>query len=166
MWIELLRLTFCSSCPLIQADPVFCLKERPCQRCVKRSIGHLCHDEPRESTRGHKAEKENGNGHHEVLLKQEVLQPNILAPSLDQQQNEQPFMHDAAGQIPSSAAMQRNLTTQPPRPTPSAAQIGGYGGNNQQCECCILVKKAFGLSDLEESHGLRRLEHGQPESIQ
>ena len=23
-------------------------QERPCNRCVKRSIGHLCHDEPRE----------------------------------------------------------------------------------------------------------------------
>jgi hypothetical protein len=23
----------------------FLLKGRPCQRCIKRSIGHLCHDE-------------------------------------------------------------------------------------------------------------------------
>lgn len=23
-------------------------KERPCTRCIKRNIGHLCHDEPRE----------------------------------------------------------------------------------------------------------------------
>ena len=24
-------------------------QERPCTRCIKRNIGHLCHDEPRES---------------------------------------------------------------------------------------------------------------------
>lgn len=27
------------------------LKERPCTRCIKRNIGHLCHDEPRETTK-------------------------------------------------------------------------------------------------------------------
>lgn len=26
-------------------------KERPCTRCIKRNIGHLCHDEPRESSK-------------------------------------------------------------------------------------------------------------------
>ena len=24
------------------------IQERPCARCIKRNIGHLCHDEPRE----------------------------------------------------------------------------------------------------------------------
>lgn len=27
---------------------VCCEQERPCTRCIKRNIGHLCHDEPRE----------------------------------------------------------------------------------------------------------------------
>lgn len=27
---------------------VRCEQERPCTRCIKRNIGHLCHDEPRE----------------------------------------------------------------------------------------------------------------------
>lgn len=26
-------------------------KERPCTRCIKRNIGHLCHDEPRDQTK-------------------------------------------------------------------------------------------------------------------
>lgn len=26
-------------------------KERPCTRCIKRNIGHLCHDEPREPSK-------------------------------------------------------------------------------------------------------------------
>lgn len=25
------------------------LQERPCTRCIKRNIGHLCHDQPRDS---------------------------------------------------------------------------------------------------------------------
>lgn len=32
-------------------DPVFFCptqQQRPCQRCIKRNIGHLCHDEPRD----------------------------------------------------------------------------------------------------------------------
>ena len=32
------------------------IQARPCARCVKRSIGHLCHDEPRESSKGAKNE--------------------------------------------------------------------------------------------------------------
>jgi hypothetical protein len=27
---------------------VCCEQERPCTRCIKRNIGHLCHDEPRD----------------------------------------------------------------------------------------------------------------------
>jgi len=27
---------------------VLCKQERPCTRCIKRNIGHLCHDEPRD----------------------------------------------------------------------------------------------------------------------
>lgn len=29
-----------------------CDLERPCTRCIKRGIGHLCHDEPRETRKG------------------------------------------------------------------------------------------------------------------
>lgn len=36
-----------------------CDLERPCTRCVKRDIGHLCHDEPRE---GQKRSKSEGGG--------------------------------------------------------------------------------------------------------
>ena len=32
------------------------LQERPCTRCIKRNIGHLCRDEPRESDRKTKGE--------------------------------------------------------------------------------------------------------------
>lgn len=38
------------------------MQERPCTRCVKRNIGHLCHDEPREGVKKSKSEPENGDG--------------------------------------------------------------------------------------------------------
>lgn len=39
-----------------------CDLERPCARCVKRDIGHLCHDEPREPPRRSKSEIGVGGG--------------------------------------------------------------------------------------------------------
>ena len=32
------------------------LQERPCTRCIKRNIGHLCHDEPREPSKPARSE--------------------------------------------------------------------------------------------------------------
>ncbi|PGH12789.1 hypothetical protein AJ79_04013 [Helicocarpus griseus UAMH5409] len=38
---------------------VYCRRsERPCTRCIKRDIGHLCHDEPRENVKRPKSEHE------------------------------------------------------------------------------------------------------------
>jgi len=33
-------------------------QERPCTRCIKRNIGHLCHDEPREPVKRTRSEHE------------------------------------------------------------------------------------------------------------
>lgn len=42
------------------------LKDRPCNRCIKRNIGHLCHDEPRETMKKSKSHTDlattNGDG--------------------------------------------------------------------------------------------------------
>lgn len=43
-----------------------CDLERPCTRCVKRNIGHLCHDEPREGVKKSKSEPENPDGQTEA----------------------------------------------------------------------------------------------------
>lgn len=34
------------------------LKERPCTRCIKRNIGHLCHDEPRDSSKRSRGDRD------------------------------------------------------------------------------------------------------------
>ncbi|ORY92045.1 hypothetical protein BCR43DRAFT_497708 [Syncephalastrum racemosum] len=38
------------ACVFCRRSHMTCDEGRPCQRCLKRSIGHLCHDEPRPDT--------------------------------------------------------------------------------------------------------------------
>ncbi|KAF2745899.1 hypothetical protein M011DRAFT_125559 [Sporormia fimetaria CBS 119925] len=38
-----------------------CDLDRPCARCIKRNIGHLCHDEPRESVKRTKTVSDSGD---------------------------------------------------------------------------------------------------------
>jgi hypothetical protein len=42
------------------ADKILRVQERPCTRCIKRNIGHLCHDEPREPAKKSKSEQAAG----------------------------------------------------------------------------------------------------------
>ncbi|KAJ3472551.1 hypothetical protein NLG97_g10899 [Lecanicillium saksenae] len=37
------------ACVYCRRSHMTCDLERPCTRCIKRNIGHLCHDQPRES---------------------------------------------------------------------------------------------------------------------
>lgn len=41
-------------------------QDRPCTRCIKRNIGHLCHDEPRENVKRAKSEHEASAPEEEV----------------------------------------------------------------------------------------------------
>lgn len=51
------------ACIYCRRSHMTCDLERPCTRCIKRNIGHLCHDEPRESVKKSKSEREGSNGH-------------------------------------------------------------------------------------------------------
>ena len=46
------------ACVYCRRSHMTCDLERPCARCVKRDIGHLCHDEPREPNKRTKSEQE------------------------------------------------------------------------------------------------------------
>lgn len=93
----------------IHAD-LYPFVERPCGRCLKRNIGHLCHDEPREV----KKPKQNGvqtNDHeHDELA---VSIPSA-APT--------PSIHSIASiiepQAPQASAPQVKQTTQAPLAPP------------------------------------------------
>ncbi|KDQ56759.1 hypothetical protein JAAARDRAFT_59018 [Jaapia argillacea MUCL 33604] len=39
------------ACLYCRRSHMTCDEGRPCQRCIKREIGHLCHDEPRQSSK-------------------------------------------------------------------------------------------------------------------
>lgn len=60
--------------PLMQLPDIFreipsltIMQERPCARCIKRNIGHLCHDEPREPESAAKRSK----SHHSNSAEEE-----------------------------------------------------------------------------------------------
>ncbi|KZT26136.1 hypothetical protein NEOLEDRAFT_1063860 [Neolentinus lepideus HHB14362 ss-1] len=42
------------ACLYCRRSHMTCDEGRPCQRCIKREIGHLCHDEPRQSSKSEK----------------------------------------------------------------------------------------------------------------
>lgn len=46
------------ACVYCRRSHMTCDLERPCARCIKRDIGHLCHDEPREPPKRTKSETE------------------------------------------------------------------------------------------------------------
>ncbi|KAJ4368926.1 Transcription factor [Neocucurbitaria cava] len=54
------------ACIYCRRSHMTCDLERPCTRCVKRNIGHLCHDEPRESVKKSKSESENPDAQSET----------------------------------------------------------------------------------------------------
>ena len=113
-------------------------QDRPCQRCVKRSIGHLCHDEPRESPKVQKSSKENGESPSDIPLKQEMLGSSMLDQTLDQQGLESQLSQGQGGQsaplqvpTPSNASLDRQQMQSPPV---SSGPNGAYPGNNPPCE--------------------------------
>ncbi len=59
------------------------VQERPCTRCVKRDIGHLCHDEPRESVRVVKGKQEPAIVEAESAVKEEVKSSVNIIPYKD-----------------------------------------------------------------------------------
>ncbi|KAL8902376.1 MAG: hypothetical protein Q9192_000003 [Flavoplaca navasiana] len=66
-------------------------KDRPCVRCVKRNIGHLCHDEPRDHAKTAKAQSGSLNeGDKNAALSKDGLTADGLLSSVDQRRaNEQ-----------------------------------------------------------------------------
>ena len=57
--------------PVILGIPLTFYQDRPCARCIKRSIGHLCHDEPRDSSKGRYPEE--GGSVHDVKEEEAII---------------------------------------------------------------------------------------------
>ncbi|KAI2473487.1 meiosis protein SPO22/ZIP4 like-domain-containing protein [Annulohypoxylon bovei var. microspora] len=57
---------------------VYCRRsERPCTRCIKRNIGHLCHDEPRDPDSKKPKGSHDAAGHDESDIQPELSQNSI-----------------------------------------------------------------------------------------
>ena len=72
------------------------MQERPCTRCIKRNIGHLCHDEPREQVKRPKSEHEFSTGEDEISLKHEDPATNDMPQGLKQRQTGQKLLQESS----------------------------------------------------------------------
>lgn len=105
-----------------------CDLERPCTRCVKRNIGHLCHDEPREGVKKSKSESENTladgenskTGAHasEPALESASQEPNVPETALSL----------APPPVPDRGASTASVAESDPV---SAPQLGNLNSGNQ-----------------------------------
>ncbi|VEU19620.1 DEKNAAC100890 [Brettanomyces naardenensis] len=69
-----------TACVYCRRSHMICDEGRPCQRCIKRNIGHLCHDEP--ASKAKKPRKQGGTG-------TKVAQSDVLSDGQQQQQQQQ-----------------------------------------------------------------------------
>ncbi|KAL2049979.1 hypothetical protein ABVK25_009706 [Lepraria finkii] len=123
------------ACIYCRRSHMTCDLDRPCARCVKRSIGHLCHDEPRESTRGSKSEQANPTSDNGTSVKEEESLPYMLAPAIDQRQmGQQMLQEDGNGMSEVTAASNppMNPTQFLPQASSSMAQGQVYEDKSQQ----------------------------------
>ncbi|KAH8705702.1 putative Zn cluster transcription factor Rds2 [Talaromyces proteolyticus] len=108
-----------------------CDSDRPCSRCIKRNIGHLCHDEPREPT------KKTRHDHEE-----EDVASNDFAASHGLPDLGQPMLQDSPLSIrpstidPAQTVQPSSITTPVGQPLDANTQLYNYGdwpinGRNQ-----------------------------------
>ncbi|KAL8799676.1 MAG: hypothetical protein Q9182_005715 [Xanthomendoza sp. 2 TL-2023] len=71
-----------------------CDLDRPCARCVKRNIGHLCHDEPREHAKLTRIQADALAEEDNAALKQDELAADSLLSSVDQQPASQQVLQE------------------------------------------------------------------------
>ncbi|KAJ5548120.1 hypothetical protein N7513_005354 [Penicillium frequentans] len=112
------------------------VKERPCARCVKRNIGHLCHDEPREpakrarSDQEHSAADEEGSSNNELGNVQSMPR-NVDVPDAAGQQ----ILPDGTIGIQPSSVQPANISSSGQGLDTNPQQLMPYndwmGGQNQ-----------------------------------
>ncbi|KAL8757342.1 MAG: hypothetical protein Q9184_004228 [Pyrenodesmia sp. 2 TL-2023] len=71
-----------------------CDLDRPCARCVKRNIGHMCHDEPRELTKNAKLLPGNTGEADNAASKQDNPTGTNLLSTVDEQQAGQQLLQE------------------------------------------------------------------------
>ncbi|KAI4199169.1 MAG: hypothetical protein LQ350_004799 [Teloschistes chrysophthalmus] len=97
-----------------------CDLDRPCTRCVKRNIGHLCHDEPREPAKLAKIQPEHVIEDGDASLKHVKLSGDDLLSPVDQARPGEQVLHrteldTAAPTVPTNG---RTSSAQSVEPSP------------------------------------------------
>ncbi|KAL4893085.1 hypothetical protein BDV59DRAFT_178384 [Aspergillus ambiguus] len=111
------------ACVYCRRSHMTCDSERPCTRCIKRNIGHLCHDEPREPSKRTRSEPDHSTAEQETRQSNEYSNPLQGMPrAVDVQ--------DAAGQQIVSDGLPSVSTVQQGNIAPSTSQ--GVGANQSQ----------------------------------
>lgn len=124
-------------------------QERPCTRCIKRSIEHLCRDEPREpESATKKAKSQHSNSAAE---EDDGLTPNDIPPSRDTGMNSSFVQAQEQSQDPvlglGAPALSQGGSLQIVQPSPvSGVQANALNSNSNQCKlpgCALKVGQAI-----------------------
>lgn len=108
------------ACVYCRRSHMTCDSERPCTRCIKRNIGHLCHDEPREPTK--RRDQDDSTADEQGSSNNDLVNVPSMPRSVD--------VSDAAGQqiLPDGAMGMPPSTVQPGNITSSGQ---GLDANSQ-----------------------------------
>ncbi|KAH8811737.1 transcription factor Zn cluster transcription factor-like protein Rds2 [Xylogone sp. PMI_703] len=119
------------ACVYCRRSHMTCDLERPCARCIKRNIGHLCHDEPREQDSSKKAKSQHSNSAEEDGTSPSGLQSSTdagMRNSFDQPQEQ---VHD--GLIIGDTTLSQAAPLQLVQPSPvSGIPPNSLTNNNNQ----------------------------------
>jgi hypothetical protein len=114
-------------------------QDRPCKRCIKRNIGHLCHDESREGHSQHKKSKTDLDATDEPSPKDEfsATASGLPGPALVDDSTPSIMQDDSIGLRPSTS------DTMPVSNSSIAPPSAGINGGEQSRPYCAYV---FGAS--------------------
>lgn len=140
--------------------PMACssMQERPCTRCIKRNIGHLCHDEPREQAKRPKSENDHSTGEDETSPKHEDSPANGMRRSFEEQQPDQQLLQESRLNLGQRRAPSNRLVdpSKLVQPSPvSGAQARALKSINQQRWFSLTLKMALKLQLIAPRHGLQ-----------
>ncbi|KUJ18223.1 transcription factor Zn cluster transcription factor-like protein Rds2 [Mollisia scopiformis] len=121
------------ACVYCRRSHMTCDLERPCARCIKRNIGHLCHDEPREpesATKKSKSQHSNSAAEDDGSPDQaQASADNGMSNSFEQSQDHSQDSSLTLG----SAALSQGGPLQLVQPSPvSGIQANALNANSNQ----------------------------------
>ncbi|KAL8654419.1 MAG: hypothetical protein Q9210_001513 [Variospora velana] len=127
--------------------------DRPCVRCVKRNIGHLCHDEPREPAKNAKVTPGRTIEGDDAALKQDNLAGTHLLPTVDQPQAGQQLLQEPDVDLSTTAPSDdQTSSAQLADPLPASEAPGKPSGERSQPHLAHSDWSFGGQSQFQDMH--------------